>query len=82
MIVVKNRLKAVEQLFVGSFTSSGSLLIFHLLYVNTYLQWFPEEVVLAEDGDKEAYKAFNCHSNESLSHNVPLKWRFHFVKLT
>lgn len=42
---------------------------------------FPEEVVLAEDGDEEANKAFNCHGNESPSHNVPLEWGLHLVKL-
>ncbi len=44
-------------------------------------QGFPEEVVLAQDGDEEANKAFDCHGNESSSHNVPLKRRLHLVKL-
>lgn len=46
-----------------------------------HLQGFPQKVVLAEDGDEEANKAFNCHGNQSPSHNVPLKRRLHFVKL-
>lgn len=42
---------------------------------------FPEEVVLAEDGDEEANETFDCHGNKSSSHNVPLKRRLHFMKL-
>ena len=47
-----------------------------------HLRWFPEEVVLAEDGDEEANKAFDCHGNKSSSHNIPFKWRLNLVKLS
>lgn len=43
--------------------------------------WFPEEVVLAHDGDEEAHKALDGHGHQAPGHNVPLEGRLHLVKL-
>ena len=63
-------------------TKSNIYRYFHALETETHhSRGFPEEVVLTEDGDEEADKAFNRHGNESPSHNIPLKRRLHLVKL-
>ena len=49
---------------------------------HTHSLWFPQEVVLAHDGDEEAHKAFDRHGDQPPGDDVPLEGRLHLVKLT
>ena len=77
-------------LFNGSLREKGSIVLRERQWdlmphtdnrITLHSRGFPEEVVLAEDGDKEPNKAFNRHGNETSSHNVPLERWLHLVKL-